>query len=62
MSNLKTEMCMKEMVPGHGDYYIALFSSPGRSPGRAIILPLALALVLTSGSTLAKSLTLKFFM
>ena len=32
------------------------FSSPGRSSGRAIVLPLALAL-----AALAKSLTLKFF-
>ena len=32
------------------------FSSPGRSPGRAIVLPPALA------SALAKNLTLKFFM
>ena len=33
-----------------------IFSSPGRSPGRAIVLPPASELVL------AKSLTLKFFM
>ena len=37
-----------------------LISSPGRSPGRAIVLPLALALA--AALTLAKSLTLKFFM
>ena len=35
-----------------------LFSSPGRSPGRAIILPPASALA--AASALAKSLTLKF--
>ena len=34
--------------------FLGIFSSPGRSPGRAIVLPLASALVL------AKSLTLKF--
>ena len=47
-----------------------IFSSPGQSPGRAIVLPLALALALTStlaaaaaaAAALAKSLTLKFFM
>ena len=47
-----------------------IFSSPGRSPGRTIVLPpasaLASALVLASAlaaaSALAKSLTLKFFM
>ena len=38
----------------------SFFSSPGRSPGRAIVLPLALALA--AASALAKSLTLKFFM
>ena len=37
-----------------------VFSSPGRRPGRAIMLPLALALV--AAAALAKSLTLKFFM
>ena len=35
-----------------------ILSSPGRSPGRAIVLPPALA----SASALPKSLTLKFFM
>ena len=41
-----------------------IFSSPGRSPGRAIVLPLAWALVavLALEAALAKSLTLKFFM
>ena len=40
-----------------------LFSWPGQSPGRAIVLPQALALVLVSAAAaLAKSLTLKFFM
>ena len=41
----------------------ALFSSPGGSPGRAIVLPLASALVLalSAAAALAKSLTLKFF-
>ena len=37
-----------------------IFSSPGRSPGRAIVLPPALALV--SALALSKSLTLKLFM
>ena len=43
--------------------YVVL-SSPGRSPGRAIVIPpaLALALVLALASAIAKSLTLKFFM
>ena len=45
---------------------VAIFSSPGRSPERAIVLPLASALVLALASAaaavLAKSLTLKFFM
>ena len=35
-----------------------IFSLPGQSPGRAIVLPPALA----AASALAKSLTLKFFM
>ena len=43
-----------------------LFSSPGRSPGRAIVLPsasaLASALALALTSALAKRLRLKFFM
>ena len=41
-----------------------IFSSPERSPGKAIVLPLALASgsVLAAASALAKSLTLKFFM
>ena len=34
-----------------------IFSSPGQSPGRAIVLPLVSALA----AALAKSLTLKFF-
>ena len=39
-----------------------LFSSPGRSPGRAIVLPPALVLALVLALVvLAKSLTLKFF-
>ena len=33
------------------------FSSPGRSPGRAIVLPPASALALAAASALAKSLT-----
>ena len=37
-----------------------IFSSPGRSPGRAIVLPPASASALVSA--LAKSLTLKLFM
>ena len=40
----------------------AIFSSPGRSPGRAIVLPPASALVLAAAaSALAKNLTLKVF-
>ena len=39
-----------------------LFSSPGRSPGRAIVLPPALASASALVSGLAISLTLKFFM
>ena len=41
-------------------YPDTIFSSPGRSPGRAIILPSALALA--AASALAKSLMFKFFM
>ena len=41
-------------------FFIPFFSSPGQSPGRAIVLPLALASA--AASVLAKSLTLKFFM
>ena len=37
-----------------------VFSSPGQSPGRVIVLPPALASA--SASALTKSLTLKFFM
>ena len=43
----------------------AIFSSPGQSPGRAIVLPPASALALASAAAaaaLAKSLMLKFFM
>ena len=42
----------------------SIFSSLGRSPGRAIVLPPASAsvLVLAAASALAKSLTLEFFM
>ena len=43
-------------------YFWGIFSSPGQSPGRANVLPLASALALASASALAKSLTLKFFM
>ena len=39
-----------------------VFSSPGRSPGRAVVLPPALELALAVVSALAKCLTLKFFM
>ena len=44
--------------------FCPVFSSPGRSPGRAIVLPpaLALASALAVASALAKSLKLKFFM
>ena len=43
-------------------YSAVIFSSPGRRPGRAIVIPpaSALALALASASELAKSLTLKF--
>ena len=45
------------------DFFIDLFSSPGRSPGRGIILPPASALaLLAAAAALATSLTLKFFM
>ena len=40
---------------------IVLFSLPGRSPGRAIVLPTTSASALAAASALAKSLTLKFF-
>ena len=43
---------------GEREYSMIIFSSPGQSPGRAIVLPLALALA----SALAKSLMLSFFM
>ena len=36
------------------------FSSPGRSPGRAIVLPPASALAAAAAAALAKCLTLKF--
>ena len=39
-----------------------LFSWPGQSPGRAIVLSPASVLALASASVLAKSLTFKFFM
>ena len=44
-------------------YSNCVFSSPGRSPGSAIVLRPASALVLAAAavSALAKSLTLKFF-
>ena len=41
---------------------MCVFSSPGQSPGRAIVLPPALASALALAAALAKSLTLKFFM
>ena len=44
--------------------FSAIFSSPGQSPGRAIVLPPALALALAlaaAAAALAKSLTLNFF-
>ena len=46
------------------EFWLPIFSSPGQSPGRAIVLPPALALGSASAaaSALAKSLTLKFFM
>ena len=39
-----------------------IFSLPGLSPGRAIVLPPASALVLAAAWALAKGLTFKFFM
>ena len=42
----------------HFHVNLAIFSSPGRSPGRAIVLPSAL----TTALALANILTLKFFM
>ena len=53
-----------------GSDVIKLFSSHGRSPGRTIVLPpalasalaLALASTLAAATVLAKSLTLKFFL
>ena len=42
-------------------FFFTFFSSPGQNPGRAIVLPPALALVLAAAA-LAKRLTLKFFM
>ena len=50
-------MCYFSCVGG-GINFCRVFSSPGRSPGRAIVLPPALAVA----AALAKSLTLKFFM
>ena len=41
---------------------IEIFSSAGRSPGRAIVLPPVLASASAAVSALAKRLTLKFFM
>ena len=40
----------------------SFISSPGRSPGRAIVLPSASVLASVVALALAKSLTLKFFM
>ena len=37
-------------------------SSPGQSPGRAIVLPPVSALVLAAAAALAESLMIKFFM
>ena len=34
--------------------FVLIFSSPGRSPGRAVVLPPALAFVLALASALAK--------
>ena len=41
---------------------LQVISSPGQSPGRVIVLPLASALALAVAAALAKSLRLKFFM
>ena len=41
---------------------IFVFSWPGQSPGRAIVLPPVSALALALAAALAKSLMLKFFM
>ena len=46
--------CYRNLTP--------FISSPGRSPGRAIVLPPGLASAAAGASTLAKSLTLKLFM
>ena len=45
-------------VPKNADF-LDIFSSPGRSPGRAIVLPPALALV--AASALAKNFNVKVF-
>ena len=61
-----TSILMDKLFKVYGQIFsisnsaIFLFSSPGRSPGRAIVLPPASASALAS--VLAKSLTLKFFM
>ena len=57
----KTESSCLEVESG---MKIVYFSSPGQSPGKAIVLPpaSALALAAVAASALAKSLTLKFFM
>ena len=51
-------------LPSLAVHHMTLFSLPGPSPGRAIVLPpqSALALAGTAASASAKSLTLKFFM
>ena len=56
--------CMDFKTLWHSCSFETFFSSPGRSPGRAIVLPPAsvLALAAAAVSVLAKSLTLKFFM
>ena len=47
---------------GLKNFWDQIISSPGRSPGRAIVLPPALASTLVLAAALAKSLMLKFFM
>ena len=57
-------MCYQEKkIYGKKDFF-SFFSSPGQSPGRAIVLPPASALgsALAAAAALAKTLTLKFFM
>ena len=51
------QLLHRTMGSGGSSMSVSLFSLPGQSPVRAIVLPSALA----AASALAKSLTLKFF-